>query len=545
MVQRVFGPIPLIVGVTGHRDLPGDVLPLEAAVRHVLSELKLRHASSRIVLLSSLAEGADRLVARIALELQISLVVPLPLEQPDYESDFATPESLAEFRSLLERADASFVVPPPLAKPSDRHDRGARSHAYANCGAYIVRKSVELIALWDGVSEPRRGTAEVVSFQLDGIPEPYADAHSQVDLSFSGPVRHVFTPRGADVSSASWETPRTVTIYPQAIAGKEAARAFSKATFDIDRFNADVAGGEGAAGVRDLAAAAANRYRARTARALGTIFVMVFLSVVGFNAYASVPSRPLWLLFAYLGCVAAAFATYYASLRGDWQNRYQDYRALAEVLRVSHYWRIAGIRDSAADRFVENHRADVDWLPFAIRSVTEPLDDRRAPAPDGGAGGLRHVYDDWLERQFRYFAEFAGRRDRYRSVLSTRIVTAALALSIVLTVAMRAFSAVQPAGDLDRVALLVATLLALVAALVSSYAEKRGWTEHVRRYELMATLFGRARDRVGALLDRAQSDPAAAERIRDTLRELGGEAIRESAAWLNLHRSRPINVPTA
>ncbi len=544
MVHRAFGPIPLIVGVTGHRDLPGDVLPLEAAVRQVLSELALRHDSSRIVLLSSLAEGADRLVARIALELQISLVVPLPLEQSDYESDFATPESLAEFRSLLARADASFVVPAPLAASSDGDDRGARSHAYANCGAYIVRKSVELIALWDGVSEPRRGTAEVVSFQLDGIPQPYADARSQVDLSFSGPVRHVFTPRGSDLSSASWETPGTVTIYPQTIAGKKAADAFSKATFDIDRFNADVAGDDGGAGVRDLAAAAANRYRARTARALGTIFVLVFLSVVGFNAYANVPTRPLWMLFAYLGCVAAAFGTYYVSRRGDWQNRYQDYRALAEVLRVAHYWRIAGIRDSAADRFVENHRADVDWLPFAIRSVTEPLDDR-VPGPDGGAGSLRLVYDEWLERQFRYFAEFAGRRDRYRSVLSTRIVTVALVLSIVLTVAMRAFSAVQPSGDLDRVALPIATLLALVAALVSSYAEKRGWTEHVRRYELMATLFGRARDRVGALLDRAQSDPAAADRIRDTLRELGAEAIRESAAWLNLHRSRPINVPTA
>ncbi len=539
----------MIIGVTGHRDLPSDSGPLEGAVRKLLAELTSRYPSTRVVLLSSLAEGADRLAARIALELGMSLVVPLPLARSDYESDFATPESLEEFRSLLARADAAFVVTPLREAASNGGARSARSHAYANCGAYIVRKSIEIVALWDGVSDPPRGTAEVVSFQLDGIPAPYVAARRELDLSVIGPVQHVTTPRGAAGDAAAVPAAVTNTLYPRALAGKGAAQAFEKAKADIDHFNRDaVACGppvSASRNVREYAATVANGYRTRTAGSLAAIFVLVFLSVVGFNVYATVPGRPIWLLVGYLTCVALAFCVYYASRRGDWQNRYQDCRALAEVLRVAHYWKAAGIPDSVSEIFAENHRAEVDWLSFAIRTVTEPLGPEEAATPDAGAAALQRVYDEWLEHEHHYFTEFAGRRERRRSLLAGRMVSTALLLSIVLTVSMRLLSAFDATGALDRAALFAATVLAVVAALLNSYADKRGWAEHVRRYELMATLFGRARDRVADLLARGEPDATATQRIREILRDLGEEALRENAAWLNLHRSRPIDVPTA
>ena len=516
-------------------------------MREVLAELIARYPSTRVVLLSSLAEGADRLVARVALGLAISLVVPLPLERSDYESDFATPESLQEFRSLLERADAAFVVPPVERSATNGDSRGARSHAYANCGAYVVRKSIEIVALWDGVAAPSRGTAEVVAFQLDGIPAPYVAARRELDLSVVGPVRHVATPRGTAGDAAALPAATTSTLYPRALAGKGAAEAFEKAKADIDRFNRDVVAGgrRSSGGVREDAAAVANVYRGRTARSLAAIFVFVFLSVVGFNIYATVPGRPIWLLLAYLSCVALAFGVYYASRRGDWQNRYQDCRAFAEVLRVAHYWKMAGIADRVAEIFAENHRAEIDWISFAIRTVTEPLGPDQPAQPNPDAAALQRVYDEWLEHEHHYFTDFAGRRERHRSALFARMVSTALLLSIVLTVSMRLLSAFDADGTLDRAALFAATVLAIVAALLSSYADKRGWAEHVRRYELMATLFGRARDRVAELLKRGEPDAETARRIREILRDLGEEALRENAAWLNLHRSRPIDVPTA
>ena len=58
--------LPLVIGVTGHRDLcQQDVAALEDAVRNCLRELRGICPNTPFVLLSPLAEGADRLVARV------------------------------------------------------------------------------------------------------------------------------------------------------------------------------------------------------------------------------------------------------------------------------------------------------------------------------------------------------------------------------------------------------------------------------------------------------------------------------------------------
>src|SRR5271156_6749563 len=95
-------PAPLVIGVTGHRDLrPEDMEKLEVKVREILGELRARDCSTPLVLLSALAEGADRLAAGIALEIGARLVVPLPMPQDLYEQDFESPHGLAGFRQLL------------------------------------------------------------------------------------------------------------------------------------------------------------------------------------------------------------------------------------------------------------------------------------------------------------------------------------------------------------------------------------------------------------------------------------------------------------
>jgi 16S rRNA U1498 N3-methylase RsmE len=41
-----------------------------------------------LILLSALVEGADRLVARVALELGVHFIVPLPMPRDIYETDW-------------------------------------------------------------------------------------------------------------------------------------------------------------------------------------------------------------------------------------------------------------------------------------------------------------------------------------------------------------------------------------------------------------------------------------------------------------------------
>src|SRR6202044_1069262 len=57
--------VPLVIGVTGHRDPICDDA-LSAAIRSVLTEINGKCPHTPLIVLSALADGADRLVAQIA-----------------------------------------------------------------------------------------------------------------------------------------------------------------------------------------------------------------------------------------------------------------------------------------------------------------------------------------------------------------------------------------------------------------------------------------------------------------------------------------------
>ncbi|HLY02375.1 MAG TPA: hypothetical protein VKR56_07735 [Candidatus Cybelea sp.] len=499
------------------------------------------YPSTRIVVLSSLAQGADRLVAREAIALGCTLVVPLPFEQAEYESDFETAESVAEFRALLASAQSAFVVP--------RHGAAGleeRSHAYARCAAYIVRHCVELIALWDGrAGSERGGTAETVTFQLEGIPPPYVPESNAFDMALTGPVVHLPAQRATKPGGGEPALVGLRVLYPATLSEGAAADAFEKLKRKIERFNCDaLRAGEGSAAsveqARVAVEAIAGRYQRHVTRSLMVIFLLVFFAAAGFNVYLYLPNHPAALLVTYLALSAVAFGISRAAKSGEWQDRYQDARALAEALRVAHYWDLAHVRESVADCIARAQFAQIDWVPVAVRALTEEPGYFPAPEDAALAGNLRLVNDEWIADQREYFAEIAGRRDRTRELIAGRMAVTGVIFSVVISIALRLFATTS---HLNIVIALVATTVALGAALLHGYAEKRGWSEHARRYDRMALLFARAQGALAGLLAGEAQSQTASVRARTIVRRLGEEAIRENVSWLALQRTRPVAVP--
>lgn len=152
------------VGVTGHRsftDADAATGRLREGLRRLLvlvnDEDDVRR--TRIELVSGLAEGADRLVAREVLALPgatLTAVLPLPVD--DYENDFETDESRSEFEGLLAKAHAVEVMPPAPT----------RRAAYAAQGRWVVDHSDVLVAVWDGrKARGPGGTAEIVAYAAE------------------------------------------------------------------------------------------------------------------------------------------------------------------------------------------------------------------------------------------------------------------------------------------------------------------------------------------------------------------------------------------
>lgn len=133
------------IGVTGHRIL-AEVEKLDQAIDIGLNIIE-ENLPAPFVIISSLAEGADQLVAERALKrwLDCSLIVPLPLPTPIYQAQITDPEALATFNQLLSAADE--IISPPEAK--DLPD------AYLQTGRVMLEMSDVIIAIWDG--EPAQG----------------------------------------------------------------------------------------------------------------------------------------------------------------------------------------------------------------------------------------------------------------------------------------------------------------------------------------------------------------------------------------------------
>ena len=152
------------VGVTGHRSFT-DAEAVAELVRAGLDSVRRSGGDeasavpARLEILSALAEGADRLVAEVALsEPDTTLVAVLPLAREDYLDDFPTMESRREFEDLLAASRAVETMPPAAT----------REAAYERAGRWIVEHCDTLVALWD--RDPARGqggTAEIVTYAVE------------------------------------------------------------------------------------------------------------------------------------------------------------------------------------------------------------------------------------------------------------------------------------------------------------------------------------------------------------------------------------------
>lgn len=607
-------PLPLILGITGHRDLrPEDGAALEARVRAIFEDLRKRYPDTPLVLLSPLAEGADRLAARVALDCGARLIVPLPMSQAAYERDFQTPSSVVEFRELLCRADRSFE---PAwaglgAEGTSGMSGGDRDRAYALVGAYITHHCQILIALWDGEDSDREGgTAQVVRFKRDGIPDCYAIhvkrsaepgslAYSLIEPPEFGPVYHVVTPRvGNPNPTRNISAPyrplflgkllsmlqsksriRNISapyrpLFSADVRGEDVVReAYNRIFARIDTFNSDWIGlaaelsakreagkadllpdgGEGPLpapleSIRErfaLADALALYYKRLVLSTLKGLFLLVFLAALAFDLFAHVEQlRQPAMLLAYLILLGVAYAWYWIATRQfDFQNKFQDYRALAEGLRVQFYWRLAGLRDCVGDHYLSLQRGDLEWIRIALRNWE--LLDGRSEAQDnpvaspGPRDSMTLVLEHWLRSQCHFFEE-AIPRDKALREGHEWLVWILMGVGLTLAVAALWFLT-RLEGTIWHGLFLVAAGMAPVgAALIHGYIEKRAFSEHLKRYGRMSMLFDRACRRLDDLL--RVGDHAAARRL---IRELGREALAENGDWVILHRERPLEMPKA
>ena len=160
-------PFHIQIGVTGHRDLVftdqleksiNDALITE--IKNLLNWGEKYNTPLTYSILSPLAEGADRFVAKQAIKLlDAKLQVVLPMNEDEYLMDFTSQESRLEFKNMLKQAENCHqLITKPLAEVyPGKDDAEQRIRAYEKTGRYVVDNCDILIAIWDG--EPAKSSA--------------------------------------------------------------------------------------------------------------------------------------------------------------------------------------------------------------------------------------------------------------------------------------------------------------------------------------------------------------------------------------------------
>jgi len=569
--------IPLLIGVTGHRDLVADELEqLRQAVRRFLGALQERFPDSPLQVVSSLGAGADLLVAEEALAAGIECIAVLPLPLELYRADFESAAEIERFEAVLTRCRQRIICPPPadltlaeLASPGPKRDA-----QYARAGELIAGSAFILLALWDGrPSVNTAGTASTVEFRLARRAWlGSAERPAQQDLLPNLPpdfVYHIVVSRrdspplaGLMPLQAGYrcntqgplEAPFPATAALIGLRTSELNKTLRRHARAIRRHNEKVQlTGELAAPPPNVVAVAqlfgaVDWYAVRLRRSVmqwlyATSALMVLMGIF-FLLYSDRPpdcGLCRYSILAFLAAFLALLGLNRLAAARHWHRRHLESRALAEGLRVELFWAVAGV---AREGMTAPHRAllkqadpGLEWIPNAARVASLMLADLQST---GIAGGVEFATRRWVGKlneqtsqgqQLRYY----GQASRARGALAT-LAERVAGIAVIIGVCLAAILGGEEwlGGSRSANVLLFGIgVFSLLAAVVDALVHKTAERELQRQYSYMHDVFLAAHDRLVA----ARSD----DERRSILAQLGRAALAEHAAWLLIHRDRPID----
>jgi hypothetical protein len=116
------------------------------------------------VLVSAIAEGADRYAADAALARGWRLVTPLPFSAERYAEDFADQASKEHYERLLWASRRVL----PVSQEEVRAAGSGEAAPYAAVGRALIEKADLLLCVWNGLPpKGPGGTSEVAALMLE------------------------------------------------------------------------------------------------------------------------------------------------------------------------------------------------------------------------------------------------------------------------------------------------------------------------------------------------------------------------------------------
>jgi len=288
-----------------------------------------------------------------------------------------------------------------------------------------------------------------------------------------------------------------------------------------------------------------------------TLYALALVAVAVFNFISNKVEAP-WI---YLGITSVMAILAGRIWLNSIDNRFLEYRCIAEAARTLFFWRIAGVKHPLWITFLSRQLGRIallsgqlgpmHWVRQAVRSMEFCQDCRLSnvsPTPGGLAIARTYWIDDqktWLERRQLWHLRRYGFWNRVSQLALAASFLTAIALALLTVIPAGHGSTLWKAwvkpndyGDLWQAALGVFAGGGVVAR---GFLARMSHLELAKQYASQRFIFESA----SGVLDKIKNEPKPEWTAVDILEKLGREALHEQAEWLWLRHTRPFEVPTA
>jgi hypothetical protein len=534
-----FGPEPIdgryrspyFIGLVGHRKIREVEIPkIQEEFDQVVGTLLGKLENTPIIVLTAIAEGADRIAFTSKFRNRILICAVLPFRETEYSRDFTDIEQKEEFQRALSESDYVLTLGKKLV--SKKINANERKIAYRDCGRWISDNSNLFIAIWNGrAKDAIGGTSDIIDYRL-------GDVHSRTH-KFQHPVNLIH------ISASNGQSQATKECTCEG--HQEFSSHFYKSLKNLDSFNSKISAVEYRADdsqfqvyFRQFDENAVKLHKKYIRRSI--LLLLLGVTTANVAGVQQENFRDDWFLYTAL-FLSATLIYWRTFIIGRYKAAYELFRFIAEVLRVQVWWEKCGLDSDDITQFSEFEDLE-DSVHIYLSNVflfanIYKLDSSRGRTLKVNTE-VKISSELWLEDQITYLSGVNGSGGAIQNMIARnrklrRTVIGFLssaALAIIISTLLY-----DPNGDQSQslegwIYRLAFPFFLSLAAVTAAYRHAMGFGELRNRYELKL----RKLEVALAQLKRTDSQKT----HKEIVGKVGTDSLLESLRWFQLKSEREV-----
>ena len=599
-----------------------DYSALRSQLAAVFNSLKKDYPRTPIVALTALAQGADLLGAEVADEMGIKIISPLPMEPVDYRNTFDSPNEVTKFdlyvnKALTHVCQSFCEEEDTIERKYARAGAAIVQYSHIVIALWNGVDSGKPAGTSYLVKHAMGGIPKDLVYDLEGSMVSPLDPVStacvrQIPVKRKGnPIKNipVFENDDQEQKFAAVKFKGTKKVKADLSLSKVQERMFER----FDRFNRDLNRYRPKTGtwaeavekdypplvkpedlkILDRVGLTELRERFAMADYLAGHFqkrrhhfvlkMIIFLAaLIAFvhqlvnsnlkvNEWFDVPPSIVdgfpggfinleegWPYVFYGLLIFLGYVSVMIVRRHQWQERYLDYRTIAEGTRIQFFWLISGIRAPVVNYFLRKQRDELEWIRNVLRLWYLRCIIGGGFIEDATPKQSELIQKFWIEDQYNYGVKASDKMYTKERILKKIFEVMLLILIITLVLQLFDFGAIAKSIDLDSwidkwnlrrfsdsvahlggakfILVVIGAAAGACALAASSFRHFFSYSELHKAHSRMCVLFADGHN-VFEPKDGIQEDE------REILEDLGRESLAEVGDWCLMNRKRKVNIP--